>query len=230
MRAHVCANVSGRSSAGPMAGCPLGVAAMLRRLASSELCLLREARLLPIGGNCTPLSMISACTSLRASALLGRPICTLSCATGGADIPFRLGDSMSGDMLTCSDAGRRVGDDVSGVMTPDTRIRLSEGVSARLDSFRSSGASPSAWLSPLSCSTSVLRADLSARCRELPLKGGSPGTTGAPGARSGAAAGDMSGPGAAGIAASVERLSPTRLPPAEKMCRKDSGTLWREPM
>ena len=101
MRAHVCAKVSGRSSAVSAARALLGEDAMLRRLACPELCLLREARLLPVGGSCTPLSMISACTSLSASALLGRPICTLSCATGGADMPLRLGDSMSGDMLSC---------------------------------------------------------------------------------------------------------------------------------
>ena len=120
MRAHDCARVSGRSSPATAAWDPLGDAAMLRRLATPELSLLS---LLPDGGSCTPLSMISACTSLRASALLGRPIWTLSCATGGADTPLRMGDSMSGDMLPCSDAGRRVGEDVSGGVTPDTRIR-----------------------------------------------------------------------------------------------------------
>ena len=132
MRAQVCANVRGRSSAASAARALLGEVAMLRRLAISELCLLREARLLPVGGSCTPLSMISACTSLNASALLGRPICTLSSATGGADMPLRLGDSMSGDMLSCCFAGCRVGDEASGVTPPDTRIRLSDGVSARL--------------------------------------------------------------------------------------------------
>ena len=222
MRAHVCANVSGRSSARAL----LGEAAMLRRLACSELCLLKEARRLPAGGNCTPLSIISACTSLMASALLGRPICTLSCATGGADIPLRLGDSMSGDMLSCCLAGCRVGDEVSGVTPPDTRIRLSDCVSARLGSVWRSAASPSAWLWPLSCSARVLRVDLSARCRAAPLDGGPSGTTAMPCARSGAAADVTSEPGTAAL---LERLSPTRRPPAENMCRKASGTLWMEP-
>ena len=230
MRAQVCANVRGRSSAASAARALLGEVAMLRRLAISELCLLREARLLPVGGSCTPLSMISACTSLNASALLGRPICTLSSATGGADMPLRLGDSMSGDMLSCCFAGCRVGDEASGVTPPDTRIRLSDGVSARLGSVCRSAASPSAWRWPLSCSTRVLRADLSARCRDAPLDGGPPGMTAMPCARSEAAveATSESGTAAAGPAASLERLSPTRRPLAENMCRKASGTLWME--
>ena len=234
MRAHVCANVSGCSSAASVGVRLRGDAAMLRRLAVSELCLLSGTRLLPVGGNCTPLSIISACTSLRVSALLGRPICTLSCATGGADMPLRRGDSISGDMLPCCVAGRRVGDGVNGVTPPATRIRRKEGVSARLafvcTSAVSLSPSASAWPRPLSPSTRVLRADLSARCRDMPLSRGSPETMGAPCVTSDvvAEATSDSGNAAGGAAASVERRSPTRLPPAENMCRKASGALRTE--
>ena len=101
----------------------------------------------------------------------------------------------------------------------------------RLVSVCSSPASPSAWLRLLRCSTKVLRPDLSERCRDMPLSGRFPDTTSVPGAWSGVAAEAASGSGAAPAeaAASLERLSPTRLPPDENMRRKASGALWREP-
>ena len=102
----------------------------------------------------------------------------------------------------------------------------------RLVSVCSCSVSCSVWLRLLSCSARVLRPDLSARCRDMPLAGGYADDVSEPSAWSGAAAEAVSEPGAtsAEAAASLERLSPTRLPPVENMCRKASGALWMEPM